>query len=578
MTRPAVGRVISVTGSKAGIGILPTPDGQPRLSATVGRFIGLWAGRSFIVAMITEATAELPSSTPSQGFDAYVLIDLMGEIRRGPDGSSRFRRGVSEYPGIGNEAVTLTAADLKLIFATEDKGLATIGTLHQDDALPACIDVEGLTSKHFALLGTTGVGKSNGMAVILNEIIALRQDLRIFLLDGHNEYGRCFGDRANIINSRNVKLPFWLFNFEEFTDVIYGGRPALAEEVEILAEVIPIAKSLYSQYKLADRAIRRKGEPRSSGYTVDTPVPYTIQGPRGPDRRAHGPPREPRRPDALSPAADPDRDDPQRSPLCLHVRERQRRRGHDGRVALQPVPPRIDRQAHQRHADGGPAARKTIDAVVCVLCRLAFDFGLWSEGAVPLLLVCEEAHRYASSRSRQRLPPDAPRPDPHRPRGPQIRRVARPRDAAAGGARFHHHRPVRHPLRHEDGERPRPGAAALGRVGRRHQPPVLRAHPRHGRGGGLRRRPCRSPVRLAFRRMPEARMPRNEAFRASGQAGPSPQHPDFIRTVVERWRGATTSGKPRQEEAEVETETSELRLLKSRLETSLFRAQPPAAS
>jgi hypothetical protein len=38
-----------------------------------------------------------------------------------------------------------------------------------------------------------------------------------------------------------------------------------------------------------------------------------------------------------------------------------------------------------------------VDSVVSVLCRMAFDFGLWSDGASPLLFVCEEAHRYASA-------------------------------------------------------------------------------------------------------------------------------------------------------------------------------------
>ena len=40
---------------------------------------------------------------------------------------------------------------------------------------------------------------------------------------------------------------------------------------------------------------------------------------------------------------------------------------------------------------------EVVDAVVSVICRMAFDLGLWSEGAAPLLLVCEEAHRYASA-------------------------------------------------------------------------------------------------------------------------------------------------------------------------------------
>src|SRR6202008_1600486 len=35
-----------------------------------------------------------------------------------------------------------------------------------------------------------------------------------------------------------------------------------------------------------------------------------------------------------------------------------------------------------------------ISVVVSVLCRLTFDFALWSEGQVPVTLVCEEAHRY----------------------------------------------------------------------------------------------------------------------------------------------------------------------------------------
>jgi hypothetical protein len=44
---------------------------------------------------------------------------------------------------------------------------------------------------------------------------------------------------------------------------------------------------------------------------------------------------------------------------------------------------------------GFPA--EVVDSVVSVLCRMAFDFGLWSDGVAPLLFVCEEAHRYAPS-------------------------------------------------------------------------------------------------------------------------------------------------------------------------------------
>ena len=40
---------------------------------------------------------------------------------------------------------------------------------------------------------------------------------------------------------------------------------------------------------------------------------------------------------------------------------------------------------------------EVVDSVVSVVCRMAFDFGLWSDGVSPLLFICEEAHRYASA-------------------------------------------------------------------------------------------------------------------------------------------------------------------------------------
>jgi hypothetical protein len=47
---------------------------------------------------------------------------------------------------------------------------------------------------------------------------------------------------------------------------------------------------------------------------------------------------------------------------------------------------------------GFPA--EVVDAVVSVLCRLAFELGMWGGGRVPLLVVCEEAHRYVPADKR----------------------------------------------------------------------------------------------------------------------------------------------------------------------------------
>ena len=134
-----------------------------------------------------------------------------------------------------------------------------------------------MLGKHFALFGSTGVGKSSGVAVILRQVLEVRPDLRIFLIDPHNEYGHSFVDRAQVLNPKNLELPFWLFNFEETVDVFFRGRPGLEEEVEILAQLIPQAKNLFANARNGEaHHSLRKLDSGTTGYTVDTPVPYRL--------------------------------------------------------------------------------------------------------------------------------------------------------------------------------------------------------------------------------------------------------------------------------------------------------------
>ena len=168
--------------------------------------------------------------------------------------------------------------------------------LQQDPTIATQIDIEQLVSKHFAVLGTTGVGKSNGVALLLQQILEERPDLRIFLIDPHNEYGRCFGDKAQVLTPRNLRLPFWLFNFEETVDAFFGGRPGVEEEVEILSEAIPLAKAAYSAAQgrlVRPRADEEEGHPRRRlrrRYAGALPHRRSHHA----DRRAHGQAREPR--------------------------------------------------------------------------------------------------------------------------------------------------------------------------------------------------------------------------------------------------------------------------------------------
>lgn len=383
----ALGRVISVRGSQVSIGLLRQVSVA---RSTVGKFMGIRAGTSLLAGVITDVSSSAIASP--QQYYATANIDLVGEIKHHGAPSAFFHRGVSEYPAIDDPASEIAAYELRLIFNVTGTSVLDIGHLQQDDSIPAYIDVNDMLSKHFAVLGSTGVGKSSGVALILQALLDRRPDLRIFILDVHNEYGHCFGDQAQILNPRNLKLPFWLFTFDELVDVLFAGRPGLEDEVDILSEVILVAKSSYQQTRGA--SVRRSEKP--TGYTVDTPVPYRI------------------------------------ADLCALLNERMGKLenrslrmtyhrlitriesvGNDPRYAfmfenanvggdtmadvlaqLFRLPPGETPMTIMQLA-GFPS--EVVDAVVSVICRLAFDFGLWSDGAVPLLFVCEEAHRYASA-------------------------------------------------------------------------------------------------------------------------------------------------------------------------------------
>jgi DNA helicase HerA-like ATPase len=478
-------------------------------------------------------------------------VDLMGEIETDAAGAERFSRGVSGYPAIGDVARIVGRDELRLIYKASSANTINIGALHLDNSIAGCVDVDNLLSKHFAVLGSTGVGKSSGVAVILSEILDVRPDLRIFLLDGHNEYGHCFGSRANVVNAGTLKLPFWLFNFEEFVDALYYGRPGVDEEVEILAEQIPIAKSLYqTQRASAERLTVRRIDPRSAGYSVDTPVPYTMQ-------------------DLVALIDERMGKLENRASRMHHHRllSRIEMLRNDARYAFMfenanvggDTMSEILSYLFRLEPSGQPMTvlqvaglpAEVVDAVASVLCRLAFDFGLWSDGAAPMLFVCEEAHRYApvdrsvgfapTRRALLRIAKEGRKYGvclglvTQRPAelDPTIisqcstlfaMRLANDRDQAL--------------LRSAVTDAAANLVAFV---------PSLGTRELVGFGEGF---PL--PTRMKFKALAAERIPRSETFEHRGASGAPGDERAFVKAVVERWRGALGAKIPANEEPSAE--------------------------
>ncbi|MCK1273060.1 DNA helicase HerA-like ATPase [Bradyrhizobium sp. GM2.2] len=530
------GRVISVRGSLARVGLLAEsrmPVSEVR--ATVGRFVSIRCASSVIVAMITEVSCENLSS--NDNLIAIASVDLLGEILNAT-GKAKFQRGVTNYPTIGDSVDLITSQELRTIYAPTGSDQINVGFLQQDSSVVAYVDIEEMLSKHFAVLGSTGVGKSTGVSLLLNEILKARPNLRIFLLDVHNEYGRCFGDRALVLNPRNLKLPFWLFNFEEIVDVLFGGRAGVPEELDVLAEVIPLAKGVYTQYQNADRIGLKRIDPKQIGYTVDTPVPYRLVDLMSLIDERMG------------------KLENRSSRIIFHkLISRIEAVRNDPRYAFMfdnanvggDTMAEVISHLFRLPANGKPMTvmqlagfpAEVIDSVVSVLCRMAFDFGLWSDGVSPMLFVCEEAHRYASA-------------DRNVGFGPTRKAVSR---IAKEGRKYGVYLGLitQRPAELDATIISQCNTLFTMRLANERDQALLRAAVSDAAANLLSFVPSLGtrevlafgegvalPTRLRFKEVPPHQLPRGEATISSVPSVTSGHDMHFVGAVLERWRGATS--------------------------------------
>lgn len=539
-----IGRVAAVTGAQATIEL--TARAALGENPTVGKFMGLLTGKSVIIGMITEVGEQAMAASGAAAFRKVARLDLIGEIRA-VEGKAHFQRGVTEYPNIGDGAQLLPERELRMVYGAADADRAHIGDLQQNSNIPVSIDIDQLVSRHFAILGATGVGKSSGVAIILQKILDTRPNLRIFLVDPHNEYGRCFGDKAQVLTPRNLRLPFWLFNFEETIDVFFAGRPGVDEEVEILSEVIPQAKSAYLQYRAGPAStLTKRRDPRDTGFTADTPVPYRIEdlitlldermGKLENRSRAivfH----------KLIGRIQTFRNHPRYAFMFENANiggdTMAETLGHLFRLPPEGKPMTIMQLA------GFPA--EVVDSVVSVLCRMAFDFGLWSDGVAPLLFVCEEAHRYAPA-------------DKHVGFGPTRRALSR---IAKEGRKYGvflglvTQRPAEIDptiisqcstlfvmrLANERDQNLIRSAVSDAAASLLTFIPSLGTREVFTFGSGLA-----LPTRMRFAELPEARRPNSEASGNTRSDAGNNINRDLISSVIERWRSASMSHRMSEED------------------------------
>ncbi|MCJ8191054.1 ATP-binding protein [Sphingomicrobium aestuariivivum] len=380
-----IGHVAEIAGSSSAILIdaarlhelADEEDPALRLSGQVGSQVKMSVGKNWLIANVRTMRA-------GESGKVIANVDFLGEGNRESDGRlSGFKRGVTRFPIPGAEVYPVTTRDLRSVFAADSRPHIEIGTVYPTDDIRGALYVDPMLGKHFAVLGSTGTGKSTSVSLILHRICDASPEGHIVMIDPHGEYSAAFKNHGEIFNVDNLQLPYWLMNFEEHCEVLLTSEDSERQRDEdILAKCLLEARS---RNKMADQFGK---------VTVDSPIPYLLTdlnqilvNEMGKlDRAGDATPYK-----RIKNKLDELRADPRFTFMFSGMMVSDTMGKFIAKMFRLPA---NGRPISIVDVSGVPS--EVTSTVVSVLARMVFDYAIWSrtETLRPILLVCEEAHRY----------------------------------------------------------------------------------------------------------------------------------------------------------------------------------------
>jgi len=378
-----IGRVVSTSGAN----IIVLLDGKPGDSAELqlGGLVKMMLRRSTVYGLIGEL--RIPAPLPNEMEQQLRLADvhLMGEVlKEAFGGNGTFNRGVAFLPTLDDAVHLADEEDAGIVYALPGHETINVGTIHQNPHVAAQISVNEMLGKHFAVLGTTGTGKSCAVTLILKQVLDSHPNAHVLMLDPHGEYGKAFGARAHRLEVGKLALPYWMFSFEELVEIVFGPEARIRTiEIQYLRNAIVQAKRAFRKIDIQNHSI-----------TVDTPVPYSMG-----------------EIDRLLDTEMGKLENQSEINAYLRIKLRLNALRNDRRFHFM-FPPGLEvvdsladllRTIFRVPVAGKPIAvldlagipSDVLNVVVSVLARMAFDLSFCADNRLPILLVCEEAHRYA---------------------------------------------------------------------------------------------------------------------------------------------------------------------------------------
>ena len=279
-----IGQVESVSGNSVTIKMASSyPSNMPIIDGTVyrigqiGSFLKIPLGYANLYGLITQAgVMAMPDALLMAYKENPSIVDghrWLQMILVGEQVGSNFERGVLQSPTSGDQVHLVTNDDLRIVYGGYNtQSSIVIGNQSASEGLEAQLDLDKLVSRHCAILGSTGSGKSNAVSIVMKAIAEKPlPSARVLMIDPHGEYasslrGKCRVFRVGATDSEEeFCVPFWALPFKELM-AIFPGKLSDQNEDYIRGNVLSLKRI---------SAIRIGGL-RAESITADSPIPFSI--------------------------------------------------------------------------------------------------------------------------------------------------------------------------------------------------------------------------------------------------------------------------------------------------------------
>ncbi|VVS95372.1 ATP-binding protein [Desulfoluna spongiiphila] len=217
----------------------------------IGSMVKIHYGRKIIFGLVTmlrmrsEELIESGMPVTADSDQRVMEVQLLAEGSwNNANAKLSFKRGIKTYPLPQQRVFLLTNEEISLVYrsaeGTRDEAvdpLVPFAVYSASESTACRANINKMFGMHCAVLGSTGSGKSGTVAAIIHSVLSHENDEKklspqIIVIDPHGEYGSAFKDRAvqfrayDIVagqdDQEEIELPYWLMSSDEFTNLIIG--------------------------------------------------------------------------------------------------------------------------------------------------------------------------------------------------------------------------------------------------------------------------------------------------------------------------------------------------------------------